>query len=222
MKKEKKELCSEFELMLLWTSYRYCIGRHSYVVSMAYDMAQNYYDKMSDERMVFTANDIRESIMSCLRFSEFNFNINRTYSSDEFNPLGAMFRFFDQEDIRCMSQLAKVKRLEYDANTGKYTYELGESNFKSLASSIDFDDLIPWESLASLFDKPGHKTIKLIDGSSVEAFKSWRRKTKPCKEKPGWFQNEEFGWEEIWVPVKEFVAGKNGVYIPEENIIEIN
>ena len=37
--KKIDEKASEFERMLMWTSYRYCIGRHTYVVTMADDIA---------------------------------------------------------------------------------------------------------------------------------------------------------------------------------------
>ena len=45
----EKEQCSLFEEMLMWTSYRYCIGRHTYVTSLAGEMAQHYYNRLSDE-----------------------------------------------------------------------------------------------------------------------------------------------------------------------------
>ena len=47
--KKKKNKCSMFEEMLMWTSYRYCIGRHTYVTSMAGEMAQNYYDRLDGD-----------------------------------------------------------------------------------------------------------------------------------------------------------------------------
>ena len=40
MKKEHTP-ATEFEKMLMWTSYRYCIGRKSYVVTMADELCDN-------------------------------------------------------------------------------------------------------------------------------------------------------------------------------------
>ena len=34
--------------MIFWTSYRYCIGRHTYVTSLADYMAKKYWDLLSD------------------------------------------------------------------------------------------------------------------------------------------------------------------------------
>ena len=56
-KKIDKEKLSINEEMLMWTSYRYCIGRKTYVVDLAYYIAQKYYKLLSDERMRFTAED---------------------------------------------------------------------------------------------------------------------------------------------------------------------
>ena len=41
---------SNFEEDLLWTSLRYCIGTHSYMLSFAYDIAENLYYKLSDNQ----------------------------------------------------------------------------------------------------------------------------------------------------------------------------
>ena len=60
---KKVEHCSLFEEMLMWTSYRYCIGRHTYVVTMAYDIAQHYYNKLTDEQKEHAADDIRQQIL---------------------------------------------------------------------------------------------------------------------------------------------------------------
>lgn len=38
---KKLNPATEFEKMLMWTSYRYCIGRKSYVVTMADEIALN-------------------------------------------------------------------------------------------------------------------------------------------------------------------------------------
>ena len=219
---EKDNKCTEFELMLLFTSYRYCIGRHSYIVDLAYDMAHNYYNRMTDDRKEFAAQDIRKTIMDNLSYYDFNFRIHRMYNYDEFNPLGTLFRFIDKENIDSINKFSKYKEIEYDAHTGEYKFDLCEdSNFNFLFSSMDFDDLIPWETLASLFDVKKHSTLELIDGSKVEAFKSWKRKSKPCEDRPGWFVSKEFGWDEVWIPVNDFVDGRFSCFIPDENIKKI-
>ena len=78
---------TEFERMLMWTSYRYCIGRHTYVVTMADEMAEHYYNRLDDAEKLHTAIDIRREIMTHLRYTlPFDFDI--MYATDcELNPL---------------------------------------------------------------------------------------------------------------------------------------
>lgn len=226
-KNKQKQQCSDFEEMLMWTSYRYCIGRHSYVVSMADDIARHYYNKLSNERKQFTANDIRSEIKDCLQFLPFNFSIHRWYSQDEFNPLKVLFNFFEKENINSFEELATIARLEYDSHKDEYTFNRCESNFKSYISQMDIDDLIPWENLASLFDVKNHKMLTLTDGTKVEGFKTWQRKMIPVENKMDaqgpitYYQNAPFGWEETWRSVEDVVKGRKYHYIPKENIKEI-
>ena len=92
----KNHKCSDFEEMLMWTSYRYCIGRHTYVITMADDIGKHYYNKLSKERKEFTAQDIRNEIMTHLSYLPFSFRIHRTYNDDIFNPISALFNFFER------------------------------------------------------------------------------------------------------------------------------
>lgn len=226
-RKKKNESCSDFEEMLMWTSYRYCIGRHTYVVSMAHDIARHYYNKLSDERKKFTANDIRQEIKDHLRFLPFEFNISRWYGSDEYNPLKVLFTFFEKENIESLEDLAKISRIEYDVNKDEYTFNRCESNFKTYISKMDIEDLIPWETLASCFDIKNHKMLVLKDGTEVEAFKTWTGKTIPAETRiengveVQYVKYSDFGWEEVWKPVDSYVNGSEYVYIPKENIKEI-
>ena len=83
----KKNQCTLFEEMLMWTSYRYCIGRKTYVSTMAHEMAQYFYDRLPDMRMEQTVEDIRREIYDKLRFLPFEFHIHRIYNSDPLNPI---------------------------------------------------------------------------------------------------------------------------------------
>ena len=87
-KKEKeKELCSLDEEMLLWTSYRYCIGRKTYVSSLAGYMAKKYYPILSKNGLENNAFDIRRCILDNLQFSPFNFQYEGTVPTKERKPL---------------------------------------------------------------------------------------------------------------------------------------
>ena len=43
-------MVSDFEEMLMWTSYRYAIGRKTYVSCLAHEIPQHYYEKLSKEK----------------------------------------------------------------------------------------------------------------------------------------------------------------------------
>ena len=85
-KNVKKELSIDEEMMM-WCAYRYAIGRKTYVSALAPYIGKTYYDKLSDNRLEFTALDIRRSIADCLRFGRPGFEYEGIVSDDERNPL---------------------------------------------------------------------------------------------------------------------------------------
>lgn len=226
MKKKttEREHCSLFEEMLMWTSYRYCIGRHTYVTSLAGEMAQHYYDKLTDERMEFTANDIRREIYDKLQWLPFNFKIHRMYDSDSFNPIDVLLTFIQKNNIDTIDEFYKYANLEYDAHTDDYKFEIKKPTIKSYFSVSDIDDLIPWENLAACFDKKNHKMVTTEYEGKTEVhrcFKSWKRKSVPCEDKPGYYKVLEFGWEPIWIPVDTFISGGENRYLANEYITKV-
>lgn len=214
MKKKttERKKCSLFEEMLMWTSYRYCIGRHTYVTSLAGEMAQHYYDRLSDERMEFTASDIRREIMDHLQWLPFNFRIQRWYDSDAYNPIDVLMNFIEKYDIKSYEEFITYNKVEYDVNHDVFTFEKKEPTFESYFNLSDIDDLIPWETLAACFDKKNHKIITTeYDGkvNTYECFKTWVRKSVPCEDKPGYYRQAEFGWEPRWIVVDEYLKTGN-------------
>ena len=220
---KKKEKCSLFEEMLMWTSYRYCIGRHTYVTSLAGEMAQHYYDKLSDERLEFTANDIRMEIYDKLQWLPFKFNIHRMYDSDPLNPLDVLMEFIDRLGIMSLDQFLSYSNIEYDVHNDKFEWEKKTPTIKSYFSISDIDDLIPWNNLAACFDKKNHKIITTeYDGKTetYECFKTWVRKSVPCEDKPGYYRQTEFGWEPRWVVVDEYLKTGNTYKTLNEDFIK--
>ena len=222
---KKKEKCSLFEEMLMWTSYRYCIGRKSYINSMAGEMAQHYYNRLDDERMEFTAGDIRREIMDRLEFLPVQFRIHRLYESDQFNPIEVLMNFLERYKVDNYDEFIKYCKLEYDVHTDTYTFEKKEPTIKSHFSISDIDDLINWDELASCFDKKNHKMITVeYDGKKEthECFKSWVRKIKQADGLSGWYTTAEFGWEQVWVDIDNYIKrGEFHDYINEDYIIKI-
>ena len=211
-KSTEREQCSLFEEMLMWTSYRYCIGRQTSVSSLAGEMAQHYYDKLTDERMEFTASDIRREIYDKLQWLPFNFKIHRMYDSDSFNPLDVLLTFIQKHNIDTIDEFCKYANLEYDAHTDEYKFETKTPTIKSYFSASDIEDLIPWENLAACFDKKNHKIVTTEYKGKTEThrcFKSWVRVSVPYEGRPGYYKVSEFGWIPIWVVVDEYLKTGN-------------
>ena len=224
-KSTEREYCSLFEEMLMWTSYRYCIGRHTYVTSLAGEIAQHYYNRLSDERMEFTATDIRKEISDKLQWLPFNFKIHRMYDSDSFNPLDVLLTFIQKNNIDTIDEFYKYANLEYDAHTDEYKFEIKTPTIKSYFSVSDIDDLIPWENLAACFDKKNHKIVTTEYEGKTEThrcFKSWKKVSVPCEDKPGYYKVSEFGWEPIWIVVDEYLkTGNTNRYLADEFITKV-
>lgn len=223
-KKTTEEQCSLFEEMLMWTSYRYCIGRKSYVSSMCDDIASHYYNKLSNERLEFTSMDVRREIMEHLRFLPFSFEIHRYTSDDEFNPIAALMNFIKQEGITKLEELSNYARVTYEPRESTYKFEKKTPTIASYFDAYDLECLIGWDRLASCFDKKNHKMVTIRhDGKTdtVECFPAWKRQVVPIPEKEGYFQSLNFGWELYWIPVNEYIKGRHGVYVAPEEIAYI-
>lgn len=220
-KQTKATPATEFEKMLMWTSYRYCIGRHSYVTSMANDIGTHFYNKLTEEERLHTAKDIRREIKEQLRFLTFNFDIDNDWS-DLCNPISVLMQFFRRADITCMEELANYCEVCYDAREDKFhTEKRSCRKLNSYISVSDIEDLLVWDRLANLFDSRTHRMITLIDGSEHIAFPEWARDSEYidknefgydiCRLKP-------FGWHIQYKPFNEFVIGKTNLVIPKESI----
>ncbi len=201
--------CTPFEEMLMWTSYRYCIGRTSYVSSMARDIAVHYYGRLSPDREEFTADDIRREIGDHLRFMPFFLDIRRTYGDDPYDPVNVIMGFIKKEGVTSVEKLNEYSKVTYDAHTQEYKCEKRAGPFLDGAfDGYSLECLIGWNDLASCFDRKNHKFVTVeTEGGPVrrECFLSWVRKSVPVPDKPGYFMHSEFGWDECWVPVEEFI-----------------
>lgn len=222
---KKLNPATEFEKMLMWTSYRYCIGRHSYVTAMADDIGINFYSKLTEDERLRTAKDICRQIKDCLHFLPFSFVIDKDWS-DNCNPINILMQFFRRADITCMEELADYCEVCYDSKEDKFHTE--KRSFRKLNSYIsvsDIEDLLVWDRLANLFDNRSHRMVTLIDGSEHIAFPEWVRDSEfidrnefgydICRLKP-------FGWHIQYKPLNEFIAGKTNLAIPKGSIKIIN
>lgn len=207
-------------------AYRYGIGRHSYVVSMAGQIAQHYYDRLEDESLESAANDIRREIYDELQFLPFKFKIHRMYDTDILNPIDVLLSSFNKLNIDSIKKLFEISKIEYSVHTDKLDVEEKKASISSYFSPFDIEDLIPWADLASCFNKKHHKMITVEYKGKTETyrcFKSWRKKCILCDDKPGYFRAAEFGWDPVWVSVDNYLkSGNTNTYMNNDFIKEIN
>ena len=221
-KKKIDEKASEFERMLMWTSYRYCIGRHTYVVTMADDIARHYYNRLDDAEKMSTARDIRRELETQLRHAlPFDFEIENYRLEPMTNPIKTLMMFFEREGIKSIGDLYKYSYVCYNAREYKFTVRKCEPKPIQILQPYDFEDLIPWERLASCFDTQRHCLVTAKDGQQIRAFHSWARNIVPAEEK-GYWRSADFGWHDVLVPLDEFLKGRSNVTINEDLITEID
>lgn len=204
--KKKSEKCSLFEEMLMWTSYRYAIGSKTYVESLAYEIPQHYYHRLTPERRQFTAYDIRREIYEHLRIVlPFGFRIDRQTDGDKFNPLDTLLTFLNNEAV-VPAGMQTIANVVFNAHSGICQTEYkNPSTIKNVFVVKDLDFYIPWETFASCFDDSEHI---VVNGKTL--FKTWQRTLVPVPGKECCFRQDNFGWEPIWYDLDNFLA--NGEY----------
>ena len=221
-KKKLNESATEFELMLMWTSYRYCIGRHTYVVTMADEMAEHYYSRLDDAEKLHTAIDIRREILTQLRLAlPFDFDIDAYAPDRGLNPLKTIMRFFEREGVKSIKELYNYSYVGYDARENEFDVRRCEPKPMQILHPYDIEDLIPWERLASCFDVSRHCLVTMKDGQQVRAFTSWERNVIPAEEK-GFYRNADFGWHSVLVPLDEYIKGNARLRINEALVTKID
>lgn len=224
MATKKQTPATEFERMLMWTSYRYCIGRKSYVVTMADEIALNFALRLDYNERLSTAKDIRRTIAQQLNFLPFNFSIENGWAND-FDPLKVLFEFFQKEKISSPEQLANYAEIIYDARTQKYYHTKRKAtHIKQYLSATDFDDLLPWARLANIFDSSTHRRLYLVDDSQCIAFPDWERDCEFVGN-DGFgrkmYASAPFGWHLIYRPLADFLNGNKRTIIPIDTIKRI-
>lgn len=224
---------------LFWTSYRYCIGRHSYVTTFASDMAEYFYDKIDDDRKPYIAQDIRRSIADCLQFKPFNVNFDYTIRVEDRKPMEYLLDFINsisseyendekrekkiQEFLAHIDNISFFKERDYD----KILTEISRTNkprFEHTIYEHELLDLLPWMDLASLFDISKHKIAVCIDKDGnekeYEVYESYINDSIIVE------QNEKYAiltsipwkYKKIYRIVEDGISNK---YLDETNIKEI-
>ena len=220
MKKQKEQPKEEgvsfFEEKLLFTSLRYCIGRHSYIVSMAGDIGKNYYNNLSSAQKETLSKDIRSEIKRNLEMMPYNFVYEGVYGVD-IKPIEDFVNACEYCNITSFEELSKRKKIvcyyDYDQKMKKYEDFITERGGK-YQYWLDIDDLLPFENLASLFDEENHVIVTANDGQEYECFEGYKRKIVEDGEKKGWYRMAPFGWEKVYITVSSYLNnGDNASYI---------
>jgi len=168
----------EIEQQLIWFSYHYAMGRHSYAASLCDDIAQYAPQIMSEKRLIFTAFDIRREIAQKLTWSPCAFKLPIDYERNH-GPLDELVKFLISNNINTKEELAKYSWIElvqdYDGNTS-YRTELAKEETKYSFFTMDIEDLMGWEDLSFLLDPQFHKKCLVrYNGKeeTIKYFNSW-------------------------------------------------
>lgn len=209
MNKEDEKMFMED---LLWTSYRYCIGRHTYVSTLARDMGTYFYDKLSDGRKKGIAEDIRLQIAEKLQMEPFNFCYDWSVPRKERKPLEHLLEFINSQNFESERGLMKFTCIRVYKQDGELKYETAKTeNPKHELPIYEFEllDYLPWADLASLYDIEGHRIIT-VDGKEYKVFESYTNDNVVIKKEGNICTLKAVPWKynKIYKIVDEWGTGK--------------
>lgn len=201
---------------LLWTSIRYCVGRHSYVAGYYVDYAKLYYS-LDEHQLMAISRDIDEEIRRQL---EISFNVRIQNICDAF---GRFITWLQDNNIHTVEELKNIKSAEITGLTAtpetiRFDKEL---NANTAASYMDITDLIGWYYLARLFDVGNHKIITAKDGNKYRVFSVYKEAIEPAEDGRH-YQAKQMYWDNVFVMVEEFV--KNAAcmaYLPITDAVDV-
>lgn len=206
------------EELLVYGAWRYGIGRRSYYSTVAPYIGKKYYNLFTDERLEFNARDIRNEIANCLSFGSKSFKYEYSVLEEERNPIKDFIEWKSQykgdlvniKEIRCYKDTyGKDAPKKFEVIT---TDRVSNSN----DDLLEINHLLDWDSLASLFDKKGHKQVTIEYNNEVktlECFPVWIQKTVPFVIGSDTFlQRVEGEYEVAYISVDEFLKTGNFGY----------
>ncbi|MCF0114070.1 MAG: hypothetical protein HUJ56_01865 [Erysipelotrichaceae bacterium] len=220
------EKCSIDEEMLMWTSYRYAIGRKTYVSSLASYMAHKYYPILTKQRLEFSAQDIRSCITDVLHCGFADFRYDGSVSYEEREGLPDLLRWINDnvnkdEDLIGINSIWVYKD-GYSKDHPKLYRVCRETPARMRSFFDDYHDLLLWNDLASCFDVRNHKMLTFPNGNQERCFESWIQDNEFVKEENGYkyYQPVKFRYKMVYRSVEDFVARgeRCGLIYPEDAI----
>jgi hypothetical protein len=213
MRKDKISLDEE---LLVCGAWRYGIGRRSYYSTVASYIGKKYYKLFSDERLEFNAKDIRTEIANQLSFGiTASFKYEYSVMEEERNPIKDLIEWKSQYkgDLAVVKEILCYKD-SYSKDTPKKFEVITTDRIRDFKMDLfEINHLLNWDSLASLFDKKGHKQVTIEYNNEIktlECFPVWVQKTVPfVNGSDTYYQRVEGEYEVAYVNVNKFLKTGN-------------
>ena len=226
-KKKRIKKLSDYEETLIWMSYRYAIGRHTIAsCTHAGDIAENSYERLllTPNKMQFMSKDINEEILRCLEWQPYHFTVDRsTFETHEISPLNLFYEFINSIEITDFNELNKYESITAVKRNNKIEFDivLKDNEETCYISSMDIDDLSPWQKLASLFNLKNHKYCKTLFNNEekiIEYVDTWVRTVN----NEGYI-TKVINYVKRKMPIDSYIQNSARLkYINEDYIIEDN
>lgn len=179
---KKNKYISVDEELLMACATRYCIGRQTYVTSLAPYIGKKYYPLLSDEKAEHTATDIRNCIADVLNFGALTFRYDGTVMQEQRDVLSDFLTWLN-DNVESEKDLMGIDTIEcykedYKPDTPKKFFVTKKKHYELPKYETDFHDLLAWHKLSCLFDRKNHVKVWVnYEGKEecVECFYAWEK-----------------------------------------------
>jgi len=230
MKTNKSTPVSTDEKMLIWTAYRYCIGRKTYVNSLAQYIGKTYYDRLSDDEMESTAEDIRNEILRVMNFGSLSFTYDYSVPMEKRNPLQDFIEWINN-NVTSEDDFLNISQIQCYYEKGEKLYNVHKMNKTTPRNVLfyphDLTDLFYWERLASLFDKKNYyKVTTNYNGTESTHIcfmaPTTAKKVVQYEGEIGVYQDIPWKFENIYITIDSYLKyGDYSPYIANEYITKV-
>lgn len=210
-KTQKPNYCSVDEEMMMWCSYRYAIGRQTYVSTLANYIATIYYNRLSPERKQFISKDIKQCIDQALSFGQPCFRYDGNVSYDNRNALNDLIIWMN-DNIKCEQDLIGIGEIichQKSYSNPEKEYSTIPARYNNTICNLGISDLLHWYNLAQLFNIKDYKLVhyKKDDGEegTIKAFETWMPAIEERVEGSQVFHlSSRYKFEKIYVGVDNY------------------
>ena len=210
-KTQTPNYCSADEEMMMWCSYRYAIGRKTYVSTLANYIATIYYNRLSPERKQFISKDIKQCIDQVLSFGQPHFGYDGNVSYDNRDALNDLIIWLN-ENVKEEKDLIGVGEIECrqkSYSNPEKEYSVVPARYNRTICDLGISDLLHWYNLAQLFNIKDYKLVhyKKDNGEegTIKAFETWMPAIKEHVEGSQVFHlSSRYNFEKIYVGVDNY------------------